>query len=85
MNYKKYPVYYTFPNLSTIKQRGNVSIRWKRSREIEKKINQPFNFNLVEVPADFIKTSKEMRKTGLYQTYLRFVFSHFYYPALFTP
>ncbi len=52
---------YTFPNLSTIKQRGNIDSRVDY-------INKIFNtedFKIVEIPADFIKNQTEETKTGL--------------------
>jgi len=61
----KIKTYYTFPNLITIPQRGNISIRQKRANKIENKLKYKFNFNLVEVPADFIKNVSEMRATNL--------------------
>ena len=54
-------IIYTFPNLSNIKQRGNIDSRVDY-------INKTFNtadFKIVEVPADLIKNLTEEIKTGL--------------------
>jgi hypothetical protein len=54
-------IIYTFPNLSNIKQRGNIDSRVNYITKI-------FNigdFKIVEVPADFIKNQTEEIKTGL--------------------
>ena len=65
MKEKKFIIKYTFPNLVSIPQRGNISIRKKKAREIEQKNNLKKKFEMVEVPADFIKNQTEMKKTGL--------------------
>jgi len=62
---RKNPIRFTFPNLSTIPQRGNVSIRWEIANKIERKYNLNIKFDMVEVPADFIKNPREMEKTKL--------------------
>ena len=65
MQREKFAIKFTFPNLSSIPQRGNVSNRIKKAREFEKKNNLKTNFDMVEVPADFTKNQSEMKKMGL--------------------
>ncbi len=65
MQREKFIIKYAFPNLSSIPQRGNISIRLKKAREIEQKNNLKKKFEMVEVPADFTKNQTEMKKTGL--------------------
>ena len=65
MQKKKFSIKFTFPNLSSIPQRGNVSNRLKKAREIEKKNKLKTVFDMVEVPADFTKNQTEMKRSGL--------------------
>ena len=65
MQREKFTIKYTLPNLSSIPQRGNISNRFKKAREFEKKYKLKTIFEMVEVPADFIKNQTEMKKTGL--------------------
>ena len=65
MQKEEFTVKYTFPNLSSIPQRGNVSLRLKKAREVEKNNKLKTNFDMVEVPADFTKNQTEMKKSGL--------------------
>jgi len=56
-------MYLTFPNLNNIEQRGNISQRW-RIANLFYVGNTKINFDLVEIPADFVKNTTEMKKTG---------------------
>ncbi len=55
---------YTLPNLSTIKQRGNIDTRKSKLEYINKILNTE-DFKIVEIPADFIKNKKEELITDL--------------------
>ncbi|VVB63805.1 Uncharacterised protein [uncultured archaeon] len=55
---------YVFPNLSTMKQRGNIDSRKSKAEYINKLFNND-DFKIVEIPADFIKNQTEETKTGL--------------------
>lgn len=57
-------IIYTYPNLSTIKQRGNIDSRKIRVDSINSLFNTS-DFQIVEIPADFIKNKSEEDKTGL--------------------
>lgn len=61
---KKTNIYYTYPNTSSISQRGGLKTRYLKLNEINKKLNAPV-FQIIEVPADFIKNINEERRTGL--------------------
>lgn len=62
---KKYKINFTFPNLNTIPQRGNLSIRKQKIRNLENKIGPRIKFSFVEIPADFIKNETESKKAKL--------------------
>jgi hypothetical protein len=57
-------VKYVLPNLSTFNQRGGLVSRSKIVEEIEKSTDN-VKFQLVEIPADFVKNYSETEKTGL--------------------
>jgi hypothetical protein len=57
-------IVYTFPNLSNIKQRGNIDTRKSKADYINKILNTD-DFKIVEIPADFIKNQTEENNTGL--------------------
>lgn len=61
---KKLKVIYTYPNLSTIKQRGNIDSR-KINLDNIIDIFKPNGFQIIEIPADFIKNETEVNNTGL--------------------
>lgn len=55
---------YTYPNTSSIPQRGGLKSRYLKLKEVNKQLNSPI-FQNVEIPADFIKKKSEEKKTGL--------------------
>lgn len=57
-------IIYTYPNTSSIPQRGGLKSRWLKLMEINRKLNSSI-FQTVEIPADFIKNVSEEKKTGL--------------------
>ena len=63
MQREKFTVKYTFPNLVSIPQRGNISTRLKIARDFEKNNKLKAIFDMIEVPADFTKNLTEMKKT----------------------
>lgn len=65
MQKEEFTVKYTFPNLVSIPQRGNISTRLKIARDFEKNNKLKAIFDMIEVPADFTKNLTEMKKTGL--------------------
>jgi hypothetical protein len=57
---------YTYPNIGPFNRNGRGGLK-QRQKEL-KKINKKYNthdFQLVEIPADFIKNKSEEKKTGL--------------------
>lgn len=57
---------YTYPNIGSFNRNGRGGLK-QRQKEL-KKINNKYNtvdFQLVEIPADFIKNKTEEEKTGL--------------------
>lgn len=57
---------YTYPNIGPFNTNGRGGLK-KRQKEL-KRINRKYNtndFQLVEIPADFIKKASEEKKTGL--------------------
>lgn len=61
---KKSNIIYTYPNTSTIPQRGGLESRYKKLKEINEFLNSSI-LQMVEIPADFIKNKTEETKTGL--------------------
>jgi hypothetical protein len=57
-------IIYTYPNTSSISQRGGLKSRYLKLKEVNEQLNSPI-FQIVEIPADFIKNESEERKTGL--------------------
>lgn len=57
-------IIYTFPNIATVKQRGTLSERYQKMKELNTRLNTA-DFRLIEVPVDFIKNITEETKTGL--------------------
>ena len=55
---------YTYPNTSSIPQRGGLKSRYLKLNKINKELGAPV-FQIVEIPADFIKNVNEERRTGL--------------------
>lgn len=57
-------IIYTYPNTSSIPQRGGVKSRYLKLKEINNKLDDSV-FQIVEIPADFIKNTNEEKRTGL--------------------
>jgi len=57
-------VKYVLPNLSTFNQRGSIENRSRIAEEICDKHNR-ISFQMVEIPADFVKNQSEVSKTCL--------------------
>jgi len=56
-------IVFTYPNIASFRQRGGL----KQRQEALKAINRKYgtrDFQLIEVPADFVKNKTEERKTG---------------------
>ena len=54
-------ILYTYPNTSTIPQRGGLLSRYLKVKEINNQLKSPI-LGIVEIPADFIKNKTEENK-----------------------
>lgn len=57
-------ILYTYPNTSSISQRGGLRSRYLKLEEINERLNSSV-LEIVEIPADFIKNKTEEEKTEL--------------------
>ena len=55
---------FTYPNTTSISQRGGLKKRFELMSDINKRFGTE-DFQIVEIPADFIKNKTEENKTGL--------------------